>query len=148
MLQTDNITYFDELTGQVLAHLYSTFPVPAHLLSKDYVDEAYTYNEHIMTDVASEQSEFFIATCEWLRQAGYIHTGEKDPNSQVVRDAVLSAKGLELLKVKPQNLTDGPTLGDELSKAARDGAKDAVKKSVGQVLGLGARFMWNGLSSM
>ncbi|EWH00694.1 hypothetical protein [Halomonas sp. BC04] len=148
MPERDNISFFDELTGQVLARLYSTFPVPAILLAKDFVDQPLAYNEHVMSEVASSQSEFFISTCEWLRQAGYINTADRDPNNLIVREVVLTAKGLELLKVKPENLSDEPSLGEQLTAATQEGATDAAKKAVGQILGLGARFMMEGIRSL
>ncbi|GEK74202.1 MULTISPECIES: hypothetical protein [Halomonas] len=148
MSEQDNIAFFDELTGKVLACLYGAFPVPTPLLAKDFVDEPLAYSEHVMSEVASDQAEFFIATCEWLRRAGYIDADERDPYNLIVREAVLTAKGLELLKVRPQNLTDEPTLGEQLATATRDGATDAAKKTVSEVLGMGARFMMHGISSL
>lgn len=141
MTQANNIEKFDELSGQVLANFYSSFPVPVNLLAKDFVEEPTQYDENIQGERASPDAVFFIATVEWLRRAGYIHASEQDGYNRIVKNGVLTAKGLEVLKIKPTSLTDAPSLGDQLADAAKKGSSDAVRKAVTEVMSLGARLM-------
>lgn len=141
MTQTDNIEKFDELSGRVLASLYSSFPVPIHLQAKEFVEQATQYDENAQCDRASPDAVFFIATVEWLRRAGYIHADEQDGYHRIVKNGVLTAKGLEVLKIKPSSLTDEPSLGAQPADAAKKGSSDAVRKAVTEVMSLGARLM-------
>ena len=141
MTQANNIEKFDELIGQVLARFYSSFPVPVNLLAKDFVEEPTQYDEIVQCDRASPDAVFFIATVEWLRRAGYIQADEQDGYDRIVKNGVLTTKGLELLKIKPTNLSNEPSLGDQLADAAKKGSSDAVRKAVTEVMSLGARLM-------
>ncbi|MBE0405009.1 hypothetical protein [Halomonas citrativorans] len=141
MAQTDNIQAFDELTGSILARLYSAFPVPITLKAGDFVDNPLVYSEHVQCDVASEEARFFTATAKWLQMAGYIYLKEIDRGNLYVTNCVLTAKSLELLKVKPANLSNEASLGDQLTAAAKQGSNDAVRKAITEVLSHGARFM-------
>jgi hypothetical protein len=141
MTQANNIEKFDELSGQVLAHFYASFPVPVNLQTRDFVEEPTEYDEGSQGDKASSEAVFFIATVEWLRRAGYIHADKQDGYNRIVKNGVLTAKGLEVLKIKPTSLTDEPSLGDQLADAAKKGSSDAVRKAVTEVMSLGARLM-------
>ncbi|SDI51354.1 hypothetical protein SAMN04487867_10836 [Vreelandella titanicae] len=141
MTQTSNIEKFDEFSGQVLASFYNSFPVPINLQARDFVEQPTQYDESSQCDRASPDAVFFIATVEWLRRAGYIHADEQDGNDRIVKNGVLTAKGLEVLKIKPTSLTDEPSLGDQLADAAKKGSSDAVRKAVTEIMSLGARLM-------
>lgn len=141
MTERCNIERFDELTGQILATLYRSFPVPTHLLPADFVDNPSEYKEAAQAEVASAEASFFIATVEWLRMAGYLSANAQDGHSHIVRNCVLMPKGLEVLKVKPSNLNSSDSLGEQLVAATQQGGRDAVRKAVGDVLNLGARFL-------
>lgn len=141
MSERSNIERFDELTGEILATLYRSFPVPKNLLPAEFVNNPTEYNEAVQADVPSEETRFFIATAEWLRVAGYLWADPQDGHGHIVRNCVLTPKGLEVLKVKPSNLDDADTLGEQLVTATQQGGKDAARKAVGDVLNLGARFL-------
>lgn len=141
MTQANNIEKFDELSGRVLANFYSSFPVPINLQAKDFVEKATQYNEKAQCEAASSDAVFFIATVEWLRRAGYIHADDQDGHHRIVRNGVLTAKGLEVLKIKPASLSDETSLGDQLADAAKKGSSDAVRKAVTEIMSLGARVV-------
>lgn len=141
MTQANNIEKFDELSGRVLANFYSSFPVPINLQAKDFVEKATQYDENAQCERASPDAVFFIATVEWLRRAGYIHADEQDGYSRIVKNGVLTAKGLEVLKIKPSSLSDEPSLGDQLTDAAKKGSRDAMSKAVTEAMSFGARMM-------
>lgn len=141
MAEVDNIEKFDELSGQVLAHFYRAFPVPVNLQARDFVEQPTQYDENAQCDRASEGAVFFIATVEWLRAAGYIHADEQDGYYRIVKSGVLTAKGLEVLKIKPASLSDEPSLGAQLADAAKKGSRDAMSKAVTEAMSFGARMM-------
>lgn len=142
MAERSNIEWFDELSGEILATLYESFPVPKHLLSKDFVENPEEYNEIVQADVASKEARFFIATVEWLREAGYLRADPQNGHYNIARDCVLSAKGLEVLKVKPSSLDVTESFGDRLIAATRQSGTDALRKAASDVLSLGARFVF------
>lgn len=101
--------------------------------------EAKTWNETAQMEVPSDDAEFFIATCEWLIQAGYL-IGDVRPYTHV-HDVVLTAKGLEVLNAIPDSLKAGASIGERLADAAKEGGKETMRGLVTEALGLGARLI-------
>lgn len=134
-----NIQQFDEITGQVLGALYQNFPVPRHLLIKQFVEGGYTMDEHLAMDVANERGEFFIACIDWLADAGYLSFKDQSYGNGVL-NAVLTAKGLEALKAVPASLTPGTSLGDQLVDATKSGTMNILRSVAGEVLSVGSRL--------
>ena len=112
--------------------------MPSFLAADHFVEAAKAWNEECQMDLPSKDAEIFIATAQWLIRAGYIH-GEVSPYTHV-SDAVLTAKGLEVLNAIPKSLVAGPSLGEQLAEAAKEGGKETVKGLVNEALGLGARI--------
>lgn len=112
--------------------------MPGLLKAVDFVEPASEWNEKCQMDMPSKEAEFFIATAQWLVRAGYIH-GEVRPYTHV-SDVVLTAKGLEVLNAIPKSLVTGPSLGEQLAEAAKEGGKETLKGLVTEALGLGARL--------
>lgn len=137
-MAVSNIEIFNDLTGRVLGELYLSFPMPSFLAVEKFVEVATQWDERCGMDLPSKDAEFFTATAQWLIRTGYIH-GEVTPYTRV-SDAVLTAKGLEVLNAIPKSLASGPSLGEQLAEAATEGGKETVKGLVTEVLGLGARF--------
>lgn len=137
-MTTSNIQQFDEITGQVLGALYENFPVPRHLMIKQFVEGGYTSNEQLGMDIANERGEFFIASIQWLSDAGYLSFKDQSYGNGVL-DAVLTAKGLEALKAVPASLT--ASLGDQLVDATKSGTKNILGSLAGEVLSVGSRLV-------
>lgn len=135
-----NIQQFDEITGQVLGALYENFPVPRPLLIKQFIEDGYSFNEHMAGDIANEKGQFFIACIEWLSEAGYLCFKDRSYGNGVL-DAVLTAKGLEALKALPASLATGPSLGDQLVDATKSGTKSILGSLAGEVLSVGSRLV-------
>lgn len=135
-----NIQKFDEITGQVLGALYEDFPVPRHLLIKQFIEDGHISDEHMGMDIANEKGEFFIACIEWLAEAGYLTFKDRSHGNGVV-NAVLTAKGLEALKALPASLSVGPSLGDQLVDATKNGTKSVLGSLAGEVLSVGSRLV-------
>lgn len=133
-----NIELFNELTGRVFGELYLSFPIPMYLMAEDFV-EAVTPEDQFQTDVTTDEAEFFIATARWLVNAGYL-IGNVVPNNRV-ENAILTAKGLEVLNAAPKGLTYAPSFGEQLAKATKEGGNKSMKGLVTEVLSLGARLV-------
>ena len=141
MATPDNIARFDQHAGQILALLYENFPVPVLLKSENFVETPRVYNEHVMADVASDESEFFSHTVAWLTRAGFIEVEALDPRHMYTRGAVLTAKGLEVLNVQPDNLSRDVSLGERIYTAAKSEGSEMLRSLVREALGIGARMM-------
>ncbi|MCY1288015.1 hypothetical protein D9M70_370340 [compost metagenome] len=138
-MSASNIERFDEITGEVFARLYASFPVPCLLKSADYVDHPTKYHEHLCCEVASEEGEFFFACIRWLESSGYITTGGQ--NEQFVAEALLTSKGLEVLRAVPASLQGKASIGERLGEVAAEGGREGMRSLVTEALGLGARLL-------
>lgn len=130
---------FDEITGKIFATLYQSFPMPKYLGVADFVEIPMEYSERQGMDVPTSEAEFFTATAQWLINAGYI-TGEPYP-SMYVSDAILTAKGLEVLKAIPDSVSAKASIGELLATTAKQEGKEVFRGLVGQALGIGARLI-------
>lgn len=139
-MTASNIQKFDEITGQVFGVLYENFPVAKCLLIKDFLDDGFSYDERAQGDFPNQNGEFFFACVEWLAQAGYLRFQEKLHYSGF-DDVVLTAKGLEALKAIPASLSMGPSLGEQLVDATKNGTKSILSNLAGEVLSVGTRMV-------
>ncbi|MCK8667918.1 hypothetical protein M1M11_23835 [Pseudomonas azerbaijanoccidens] len=132
-----NIDRFDEYAGLIFAHLYAAFPMRVQIGDYQFMPEAQKDGEFDF-EMYSRESKFVEATILWLRDAGYI-------SGQVISlgllDAVLTSKGLEVLKATPSSLVNGPSLGDRITDAVKEGGKETMRSLVSEALGIGARLM-------
>lgn len=136
-MATSNIDRFDEYAALIFARLYATFPIPVKLSDFEVIPKAWKDDEFVL-EVYQEESEFVTATILWLRDAGYI-------SGQVISlgliDAVLTSKGLEVMKATPSSISGGPSLGDRLTDAVKEGGKETMRSLVSEALGIGARLI-------
>ncbi|MDQ0124278.1 hypothetical protein J2W17_003226 [Pseudomonas lini] len=138
-MAVSNIDQFNETTGLVLAELYAKFPVPKSLVPEHFVEPATRWCDIVCADVPNEKAEFFIATVRWLESSGYLTF--KDCTHYYAQDAVLTAAGLEVLKASPSSLAKGPSFGQSITTAAKEGGKETLRATVSELLGLGARVL-------
>ncbi|XXF10895.1 hypothetical protein J3Q00_11335 [Pseudomonas sp. D2-3] len=139
-MAASNIERFDELTGQVLARLYAEFPMPIRLAPDSFVDPWWVTDETIGGPIASRETNFFTATVVWLGEAGYLRYKEVDKTElHGFSGAVLTAKGLELLKAVPDSL--GDSFGERLRDAAAVEGREGLRALVSQVLGAGVSVL-------
>lgn len=134
-----NIERFDDFTGQILGRLYERFPIPTRVAAMDYLDCGpiqLAQNEYAFT---GEDAEIFTATAQWLVIAGYIHS--EGQQKSYLSKAVLTAKGLELLKMTPSSVKGGRSFGERLISGAKDESRSAFRAVVSELLGLGAKFV-------
>ena len=74
-----------------------------------------------------------FATLIWLKDSGFIDF-ESTINNDFIYNAILSAKGLELLKQKPKSLENSISFGEWLVSSANSAKDEVIRKSAGEVL--------------
>lgn len=135
-----NIERFDDITAQTLARLYEQFPVPCALMVCQYgVDLG---DDNWDDPQALAEAGFVIAALQWLGESGYIRFSEARPPLGVL-DAVLTARGLEVLKAMPESLS-GMTLGERLVGGLKSGGKEVAMEALRQALAYGSRLLTGG----
>ena len=110
----DNIKTFDLYVGKILAFLYKEFPCKCELNYKSHFGEVNT--------------KIMFATLIWLKDSGFIDF-ESTINDDFIYNAILSPKGLELLKQKPQSLEQKKSFGEWLSECASSGKDELIRRS-------------------
>lgn len=140
-----NIERFDEISADILAHLYQAFPVPISVtpkvsgLTEQKVTSYDPVSEIAVTSGARDpETEFFQETLAWLAMSGFIlrrnHHG-------IQAEYVLTSHGLQTLKHVPKPSLGNETLGDKLSTAAKSGAAGAAKEVMTQVISIGVQLL-------
>ncbi|AGG31074.1 hypothetical protein MU9_2028 [Morganella morganii subsp. morganii KT] len=142
MSAPDNIVKFNEVTGVILASLYESFPVKKSFEVTSLFPE--TAVEPSDKPIINHEAIFVTSATEWLFQTGYISVN-KIIFGHSVRDAVLTAKGLELLKLTPDAI--GPSFGDKLLEATKSGMKDTIVNVSSAVLTSGISLLYKTLGS-
>ena len=122
----DNIKTFDLYVGKILAFLYKEFPCKCELNYKSHFGEV---NAKIM-----------FATLIWLKDSGFIDF-QSTINDDFIYNAILSAKGLELLKQKPKSLENSISFGEWLVSSANSAKDEVIRKSAGEVLHYSLGFL-------
>ncbi|WP_321821736.1 MULTISPECIES: hypothetical protein [unclassified Burkholderia] len=142
-----NIEKFDELAANVFANLYENFPVRISLFANTFgYDLSYKTNKvgGVIYNSPADCA-FFTDALKWLRMAGYIDFSISA--SGPWGNAVLTAKGLEVLKATPSSISPSQPMGDYLVQGIRSGAKAAVSKGITYVLSQGASLAWHAITT-
>ncbi len=127
-----NIDLFDRYATHILAELYQAFPF-RHDLDIVELLEKWGDAEAIQRDAFGQiedatirrRAELLEATIDWLGEAGYLTW--RQHNTGYYAQAILTAKGLEVLKSTPDSLKKKKMLGDHLVEVVRTGAQEAIK---------------------
>lgn len=142
-----NIERFDAIVVLALADLYSRFPVRQYLASSKFI--VTEEGEHIdglspeaegelfaedpyLKDPYFKRRNFAFESLRWLVDAGYIHGTPAAYNG--IENAVLTAKGLEVLKAIPDSLQG--SLGERLVEAVKADSREVGRTVLGQIFGL------------
>lgn len=139
-MSISNIEQFDEVAGKTFATLYESFPIPIDLPLREYtgVEGVYANQEE---GELTHQARLVMSTLEWLQESGYV-MAEVRPDIGLDR-CVLTAKGLETLKVIPDSLTT--PLGERLKDAVKQGGVEIIRTLVSQAFSVGATIGINAL---
>ncbi|MGL6488008.1 hypothetical protein ACSZNF_13735 [Aeromonas hydrophila] len=147
-----NIERFDTILVLALADLYSRFPVRQYLASSKFIvteegehidglspeAEGHLYDEDpYFKDPYFKRKEFAFDSLRWLVDAGYLHGTPVAYDG--INDAVLTAKGLEVLKATPDSLQG--SLGERLVEAAKADSREVGRTVLGQIIGLGVGLL-------
>ncbi|QWZ78767.1 hypothetical protein [Aeromonas sp. FDAARGOS 1419] len=142
-----NIERFDIIVVLALADLYSRFPVRQYLASSkfivtedgEHIDGLSPEEEWLMRDKNTrlddpyfKRKKFASESLKWLVDAGYIHGTSLEYEG--INDAVLTAKGLEVLKATPDSLQG--SLGERLVEAVKADSREVGRTVLGQIFGL------------
>ncbi|MCY1432372.1 hypothetical protein D9M71_483650 [compost metagenome] len=147
-MATSNIEQFNEITGQVFALLYEEFPLPIALtphsvgLDTDRAPKQNATTGEMIYPEISTDGEMFMRTIEWLASAGYL-TCSSDRRWHI-GNAVLTAKGLEVLNAIPEKLTKREPIGRQLAEASKSGGKELLRSITTEALGVGVRLLLKG----
>ncbi len=137
---TMNIDLFDEYASKILAQLYESFPVKTSLDATKLSGHTESNDLGVIIDDDGNESKYFDvarATIEWLWESGYIKSNsEMKPHG--LPSAVLTSKGLAVLKSVPKSIKRTDTLGDRLAAAVRSGGKETASELLKAALAKGA----------
>jgi hypothetical protein len=135
-MAAQNIERFNIIVGAIFAKLYEEFPVPMDLHWTEFLDDLMAVDD----EGRHEYLRFFTATIEWLAYQGYLKIGSTLSGGRVIK-CVLTASTLELLNAVPKSLeSEGPSLGDQLVTATKDGVTGKVKDLASDLLSKAAAF--------
>ncbi|MDQ7091765.1 MAG: hypothetical protein Q9M50_14210 [Methylococcales bacterium] len=130
-----NIELFDEFVATILSYLYIKFPLESALDARELSGDKETDEYGTVLDnnkVRSMRFTICLATMEWLIETGYIRI--KDKGQYGYGRAVLTSKGLEVLKSTPESISKNESIGDKLVKLMNEGslqmAKEVAKAAV------------------
>ncbi|MGF6202701.1 hypothetical protein [Pseudomonas laurylsulfatiphila] len=146
-----NIERFDEMSADILAHLYEAFPIPVGVgprvvdLTEEVVLDYDPVSESWVTAGERDaETEFFEATLEWLALSGFISKKSAPVNRPVY---TLTAYGLQALKHVPRPELGSETLGEKLSSATKNGAGEIAKEALNQALSIGMQIFSKSLGA-
>ena len=132
-----NIETFNESVAIIFGELYKSFPIPIGL---SYNDLAITLFKDDDEAIDHEQNLDVVEnTILWLKNSGYIWY---DTTSEMqVYGAVLSPKGLEVLKVVPTSLTEDSSIGESLISFTKEGTKETRASLIALALTEGYKLL-------
>ena len=132
MSSKTNIDAFNHAAAIVFAVLYESFPVPAGLQYGDNSEFA-----------EGPTREVYEGTVEWLEAEGYIRIQKTlkalGHQSSIYHNAILTTRGLEVLRAVPESVKEKTPLGERISKALKDGGKDLIAGLIKEALSAAVR---------
>lgn len=134
----DNIKTFDLYAGAIFDLLYRSFPVPVKF---DYTMLLADKNGDIAQEIDASIMYFTIS---WLEDNGFIKCdlGIFSPKTNTeVSSAILTHKGLALLKTPQSIKHKGETIGQSIINAMKSGAKSSVEAATNSALSTGASMI-------
>ncbi len=137
-----NIELFDEYVARILSHLYESFPIKVHLDARSITGHEEIDEMGQPLDERGQPSKRFdicLATIDWLVDSGYIRT---DGRGQYGYDlAVLTARGLEVLKATPESVKVKISIGEKLVRLVKEGSIDMAKEAAKAAIAVGVGVM-------
>lgn len=148
MSEPNNIKSFNEIVACVFNDLYASFPRRISLFPPKYLgveldkgklcdDDGYYTAKKIGEDedvkVGWEELRFVEHSILWLIETGYVSVKDQLKHYYFT-EAVLTAKGLELLKLVPSSVDGDKSVGEKIKDAIGGGMKDVASSVVSAAL--------------
>jgi hypothetical protein len=134
MAEPENIERFNKTVSETFSILYSFFPEPCKFDTSDFDVE-----KDMHGGVSDSDVNFVFATVGWLQEEGYVRIQSKTLDGTMI-GAVLTGKGLAVLRLVPDALKNDTPLGEQIQTAVKSGALKAASKLVDKVLDAGIRY--------
>ena len=140
-----NIELFNLTVAEVLGMCYENFPERIDIKYSVIADKVLGYYDiHSIDDqpaFLTQLIDICTATITWLEQAGFIWV--KGRNNDNFYRVTLSSKGLELLNLVPDSLTN-VSIGESFIKGTKSVAKETVLAAIKLVLSEGTKLLMKG----
>lgn len=132
MTEPDNMQRFNDVTSQIFALLYEEFPTPTELAPEHFnitqdLDGSPTWRDEDFLPI--------FDAINWLSDEGFLRF--QGTTNMGFFGVVLSQKGLLALQAAPDALSGKSSLGDQMQRAVKSGAKQIAWKLVEQVIAYG-----------
>lgn len=130
-----HIESFNRCAALIFSELYRAFPFRKQISSSSLPKGIFDDVSEEDFDGAFERLMVFQKTADWLVQAGYIWAEEVSQST--VNGAILSPKGLEMLKAMPDSLSPNQSLGERMGELVKKGSYSLLSKVVDKALSIG-----------
>ena len=134
MADAENIDRFNKIASEAFAMLYSYFPVGCDFGPHDFDVPKDQYG-----GVTMEDASFVKSTIEWLVDEGFLRTHGASMSGDFY-GVVLSGKGLAVLKLIPDALTNPAPLGEQIQAAVKSGSIAVAKALLSTALDAGIKY--------
>jgi hypothetical protein len=130
-----HIESFNRCAALIFAELYRSFPFRKQISSSSLPEGIFSDISEEDFDGAFERLMVFEKTGKWLVEAGYIWA--KQSTDSTIHGAILSPKGLEVLKAMPDSISMEQTLGEQMGELLQQGSYSLLSKVVDKALSIG-----------
>ncbi|MDP9587414.1 hypothetical protein [Burkholderia ambifaria] len=131
---TDNIDRFNKHASEAFAILYASFPLGCSLCP-----EHFDVPQDGHGSVSDDDAEFVSSTIRWLQEEGYVRSQTSTFDGSF-HGAVLTGKGLAVMKLIPDALSNPAPLGEQIQSAVKTGATVAAKSLLNAALDAGIKY--------
>jgi hypothetical protein len=115
---------FNKGAALILARLYEEFPTPIHLNVAELSD-----------GITEEEGGVYAATLSFLRDEGFVRSGNSVNRGLMTSNVVLTSKGLDILNSTPEVLQVRAPLGERVKDVAKSGSKEVLSAVIQAVIG-------------
>lgn len=129
MASRSNMETFNTTVARIFELLYDGFPEPTNIGQDHFLDALDSEGNSIGRDGGVIRIQ---STLLWLTEEGYIRT--RGYSNHICLGAVLTQKGLTILRATPAALEGNGPFGERIKTALAQGSKAVVSKLIEQLL--------------
>jgi hypothetical protein len=137
MENLSNIDLFNGIVGKIFSILYQNFPQEVEIDLGNFLEDFISADDY---DGAFEMPQVTKSTLLWLDKAGYIWL-TRPKYYGAAYSAVLSPKGLEVLKSIPKSIDPSKTLGEKIVEFSKGKFNEALNQTIKIAITEGSRFL-------